>query len=180
MAFIKHNDYEIIFLIREGNDEALTLMFEKYTPLIYKKISKFNLGYEAEDMYQEGLMILHKSIKKFEEKFDKSFTRYFEQNLERKFISIVTMKYRRENIFKGNQHYIFESHKANVSNSVYYELMLDEISKVLTKNENLVYTLGELNNYSIAFIKSKYGINEKTIYNSLHRAKVKIAKHFKN
>ena len=71
MAFIKHNDYEIIFLIREGNDEALTLMFEKYTPLIYKKISKFNLGYEAEDMYQEGLLMLYKSIRFYDFRYFK-------------------------------------------------------------------------------------------------------------
>ena len=176
----KHNDFELISLIREGNQDALEIMFEKYKPLIYKTIYKFNLMYDVDDMYQEGLMILHKSIKKFEEKFDKSFTRYFEQNLERKFISIVTMKYRRENIFKGNQHYIFESHKANVSNSVYYELMLDEISKVLTKNENLVYTLRELNNFSVQFITDNYELSEKTIYNSVYRAKKKIDSHFTN
>lgn len=180
LDIFKHNDYEILFLIREGNEEALSLMFEKYTPLIYKKIGKFNLGYEADDMFQEGLMMLYKSIRFFEEKYDKTFTRYFEQNLERRFISITTMKYRRSNIFRKNEHYIYETNSAKVSNSVYYELMLDEIAKVLTKKENLVYTLRELNNFSISYIKKNYGIQEKTIYNSLHRAKVKIANHFNN
>ena len=155
-------------------------MFEKYKPLIYKKIGKFNLGYDAEDMYQEGMMVLHKSIQVFEERFGKTFTRYFEQNLERRYISIITMRSRRNNIFKSNELYIYETNNAKVSKDVYYELMVDEITKILTKNENLVYTLRELNNFSISYIKNKYGIKEKTIYNSLHRAKVKIAKHFNN
>ena len=180
MSLFKHNDYEIIFLIREGNEEALQLMFDKYKPLIYKKISKFNLSYAFDDMYQEALMVLDKSIRCFDDQYNKSFTRYFEQNLERKYISIVSMQVRRSQIFKGNEQYIYENNQAVESNSVYYELMLDEISKVLTKKENLVYTLRELKNYSIAYIKQEYQLSDKVIYNSLHRAKAKIASHFKN
>ena len=59
----KHNDFELISLIREGNQDALEIMFEKYKPLLYKTIHKFNLMYDVEDMYQEGLLMLYKSIR---------------------------------------------------------------------------------------------------------------------
>lgn len=177
---IRHNDYEILFLIREGNEEALGLMFEKYSPLIYKKIYQFNLQYELDDMVQEGMMVLDKSIRLFEEKYDKTFTRYFEQNLHRKYMSIVTMRVRRSEIFKDNELYIYETNHAVHQKSVYYELYLKEIKKILTKREILVYTLRELKNYSISFIRDNYELSEKTIYNSLHRAKSKIHSHFKN
>jgi len=174
----KHNDYEIISLARGGNDEALKLLFEKYSALIYKKVYKFNLAYEKDDMYQEGLMVMFKSIKKFDETMNKSFTRYFELNLERRYISIVSKRVRRQEIMEENMDYIYQNNHAVNDCGEYYQIYLDEISKILTKTENLVYTLRELKNYSIAFIKDNYELDEKVIYNSLYRAKMKINKHF--
>lgn len=179
MSF-KHNDYEVLSLLLEGNEEALSLMFEKYSPLIYKMIIRFNLMYDMEDMYQESLMILHQSIKKFNPEKNKSFTRYFEMILERKFISIVTKRVRRQEILEEHKAYISEQLTSNYNQSVYIDLYRKEISKILTKTENLVYTLRELQNYSITYIKEKYDLDEKVIYNSLYRAKAKIKDHFKN
>ena len=176
----KHNDYEIIKLIREGDIDALQLMFEKYSPLIYKKIHQFNLAYEKEDMYQEGLMLLNTSIKKFDAKYGKSFTRYFELNLNRKLISIVSQRSRRSVIFHEHTRYIFEQSHSLEEHNPYHELYVKEISKILTKTENLVYTLRELKNYSNKYIKDKHGLTDKIIYNSMYRAKIKIKSHFTN
>jgi RNA polymerase sporulation-specific sigma factor len=180
MKFVKHNDFEIIYEIREGNQEALNLMFDKYKHLISKKIYKFNLQYEYDDMYQEALMILYKSIRFFSEIHSKSFTKYFEMNLNRKFITIVTKKRRRYEIFSSNEAYIYEHNHDTNQSSVYYELYKKEIAKILTKQELLVYTLRELHNFSVSYISKNAGIKEKVIYNSLHRAKAKIKIHFKN
>lgn len=178
MKYYKQNDYEIISQIREGNNDALELMFEKYKPLISKKIYKFNLYYDYDDMYQESLMVLLKSLEKFEDKYSKTFTKYFELNLDRKFITIVSKRVRRNEIFKKNEKYIYESNHSTFQQSEYFDLVKKEITKILTNRENLVYTLRELNNYSISYINEVYGLSNKVIYNSLHRAKVKIKKHF--
>jgi len=178
LTYPMYNDYEIINLIREGNNEALELMFDKYSRLISKKIYKFNLYKDYDDMFQEGMMILYKSIKAFNEIYKKSFTRYFELNLERKYMTILTKRIRRMEIFKNNELFIYETNNNLNQNSVYYELLKKEIAKILTNNEHLVYTLRELNNYSITYISEKHSMTDKEIYNSLHRAKVKIKKHF--
>jgi RNA polymerase sporulation-specific sigma factor len=178
MEYIKHNDYEIINLIKDGNQDALALMFDKYKNLISKKISKFNLVYDYDDCYQEALMILYKSIVKFDDHHLKSFTRFFELNLERRFITIVTKRVRRGQIFSQNELYIYENNHSVESNSVYYELYKKEIAKILTKQEFLVYTLRELCNFSISYIRLECGLDDKKVYNTLHRAKVKIKTHF--
>jgi len=178
--YYKHNDYEILHEIREGNEEALRLMFAKYKNLISKKIGHFNLGYEYDDMLQEGYMILYRSITSFNPDEGKTFTRYVDLNLDRKFISIVTKRVRRNEIFQNNKLYIFENNHNRATSSVYYELYKKEIAKLLTKREYLVYTLRELQNYSITYISDKLAIPDKTIYNSLHRAKWKIKRHFQN
>jgi len=178
--YYKHNDYEILHEIREGNHEALGLMFEKYKHLIAKNIGQFQLGYEYDDMMQEGYMILYKSITSFDMAERKTFTKYFELNLRRKFITIVSKRVRRTEIFYQHQNYIYEHNHRTSSNSVYYPLYLEEIAKILTKKEYLVYTLRELKNFSIEYIHSNYHLSNKTIYNSLHRAKAKIKAHFTN
>jgi RNA polymerase sporulation-specific sigma factor len=176
----KHNDFELINLIREGNQDALEIMFEKYKPLIYKTIYKFNLMYDVDDMYQEGLLMLYKSIRFYDFNNGKSFTRYFQLNLTRKYVSFVTQRVRRAEIMEKNIHYIYENSQINVNKNEMADIYLDEIKKVLTKNEYLVYTLRELNNFSVHFITEKYDLSEKNVYNSLYRAKKKIDSHFTN
>ena len=178
--YIKHNDYEIIHEIREGNQDALQLMFEKYKNLIAKKIQQFNLWYEFDDMMQEGYMILYKSILAFDSQERKTFTNFFLMNLERRFITIVTKRVRRSEIFHSNELFIYENNHNQGMNSAYYDLYLYEIQKILTEKEFLVYTLRELQNYSITYISDNYDLSSKTVYNSLHRAKLKIKEHFQN
>jgi len=101
-------------------------------------------------------------------------------NLTRKYVSFVTQRVRRAEIMERNIHYIYENSQINVNKNAMAEIYLDEIKKVLTKNEYLVYTLRELNNFSVRFITEKYGLSEKNIYNSLYRAKKKIDSHFTN
>ncbi|AIO18065.1 RNA polymerase sigma-H factor [Candidatus Izimaplasma bacterium HR1] len=180
MIFQGHNDFEVLYQIREGNNEALQLMFEKYNSLISKKIYKFNLAYEYDDIYQEGLMMLHKSIITYNEDRGKTFTRYFEMNLERKLMTIVTKKRRRSEIFSSNELYIYEQNHNTGANSQYFELYKKEIEKILTKEEYLVYTLRELKNYSINYISGLTGLKNKQIYNVLHRARTKIRTYFNN
>lgn len=176
----KHNDYELISLVREGNQDALQIMFEKYSPLIYKTISKFNLMYDVEDMYQEGILKLYESIRVYDFNNGKTFTRYFQLNLTRRYVSFVTKRVRRAEIMEKNKLFIYENSQINVDKNVIAEIYLEEMKKILTKNEYLVYTLRELQNFSVQFITEEYGLSEKNVYNSLYRAKKKIDGYFTN
>ena len=37
------NDNELLYLIREGNEQALEIMYQKYVPLMEGKLNKFNI-----------------------------------------------------------------------------------------------------------------------------------------
>jgi len=175
----KHNDYEIIDYIKEGNQDALSLMFEKYKPLISKKIMQFNLQYQYEDMVQEAHMVLLRSLRKFDDSYNKTFTRYFEQNLHRFFISLVTKEVRRSEIYKEYEWVIHETMYRTSMNEGFKDVLLRDIEKILTKMEYMVYTLREVQNFSVEYITKTYDLDEKVVYNSLHRAKSKIKTHFK-
>ncbi|MFP4286498.1 MAG: sigma-70 family RNA polymerase sigma factor [Candidatus Izemoplasmataceae bacterium] len=178
-AFPKHNDYEIISLIKEGDETAFSLMVEKYTRFIAKKIHKYNLAYEFDDLHQEGLIILYKSVITFDEAFNKTFTKYFELNYERYLISFIRTLSSRTNTKVHHYNEIKENNHCIHENSAYYYLHLDEIKKVLTDLEYRVYILREIKNYDIEFIAKRLKISVKSVYNSFHRAKLKIKLHFK-
>ncbi len=175
----RHNDYEIIALIKEGDEDALNLMVEKYRRFIAKKIYQFNLQYHFDDLMQEGIIILYRSVISFNQIYNKTFTRYLEMNLQRHMITTIDRfkryseaKYFHEEIIAENTLCLHES-------SEFYELHLNEIEIILSSLEYKVYFLREHKNYSIEAIEKLTNLTEKTIYNALHRAKAKIHAFFK-
>lgn len=174
-----YNDYEIISLIQEGHEDAFSLMVDKYSRFIAKKIHKFNLYYDYEDLYQESLLILYKSVKSFDEGFNKTFTKFLELNLERYFITYIRTAKSRKNTEVNHYQEIKQYNHRIKENSVYFYAHLEEVKKVLTELEYRVYILREIKNYDIEFISETLGLSSKAVYNSLHRAKSKIKAYFK-
>lgn len=67
MNYKQVNDYEIMYLVEEKSEEASSLLFEKYQPIIdlyvrkYRKFC-FRLGIDADDLIQEGRIGLWNAI----------------------------------------------------------------------------------------------------------------------
>ena len=85
MYYANYNDYELLYLISEGSEQALNLLYKKYYIYINKIVSKLNIAkYKKEDMVQEGVVVFFKSIKKYNpEKYNKTFYSYFKLILEK-------------------------------------------------------------------------------------------------
>lgn len=77
--YINYNDYELMYLTREGSEAAKKLLYDKYANLIMKiyREGYYYKKYNYSDFQQEGLMILEAAIKKYDEKFNYSFFHYF-------------------------------------------------------------------------------------------------------
>ena len=74
---VEYNDYELVYLVREKNEEALNIIIEKYSPLIGSIASKYyGVGYDYQDYFQEGLVAFIKSIQTFDENAPYSFYSY--------------------------------------------------------------------------------------------------------
>lgn len=59
MDYKQVNDYEVISMIRENDDDARDIMYQKYLPVIRKGASKYFFdvkkhGVEFDDLVQEG------------------------------------------------------------------------------------------------------------------------------
>ncbi len=168
------NDYEIIYLIREGDDNAFQFMVSKYHPLIAKNIRKFHLAYMYDDIYQDALMCLHRSIYAYDPTYKKTFTRYFELNLTRMMITTIERMKRKTWAHELQEDSLKYHCHANALKGPYFDLYVEEIKACLTPQEFEIFCLRELTHASIQFICEKFGRSEKSIYNTLYRAKRKI------
>lgn len=70
MDYKELNDYEVVYMVRENDDEAREVIFDKYIPIV-KKIASNHLKYgksvgvDFDDLVQEGLIALNKAIDKY-------------------------------------------------------------------------------------------------------------------
>lgn len=93
------NDEEIISRIKQGNQEALGYLLEKYKNLVNIKVSKyFMAGAEKEDIVQEGMIGLFKAIKDFKPDKQNSFKSFANICIERQLITAIKTSNRQKHI----------------------------------------------------------------------------------
>ncbi|PKK87336.1 MAG: hypothetical protein CVV63_01375 [Tenericutes bacterium HGW-Tenericutes-8] len=173
MYYKAYNDYELIYLVQDQQDMmALELLFEKYDKFIHKKISQFYIfDSDREDFHQEGLIMLHKAVLTFKDTFNKTFMRYFETILERKFINLANKKKR----------YIKEI-DVLIDEAKHTPLYIEEteykpIEKVHFKSplEEEIYVRYFLNQQKISDIAMRHALDPKQVYNAIYRIKKKLS-----
>ena len=69
---MQYNDYELVAIAKEGNEEAINLIYQKYKPIIVSKskdaiVFASHHGIEISDIMQEGYIGLDEAINSFNE-----------------------------------------------------------------------------------------------------------------
>jgi len=174
MDFRNFNDYEIIDMIRQGDEEALKLMFDKYKYLVAKKIVKFNLTDEYDDCFQEGMIVLYRSVRKFDDSRNKSFTRFFETNLEHHFISTIRSRSRRAAFLREKSHKLVEFEVAETDEAACTETEIREAMATFSEFEKQVFDARFIREKEIRTIGQDLGVPAKKVYNAIDRIRQKI------
>ena len=83
----EYNDYEILYMIGENDDDTYELLFKKYYPLILKYARKYErsfkrFGYEIDDILQIGYISLYKATRKYKYYSDNMFYTFLIKLLE--------------------------------------------------------------------------------------------------
>ena len=167
------NDYELLYLIGERNEDALTLMIEKYQPLIASKCYHFKIRpSERDDFIQEGnLMLLH-AMKIFDPSYQKTFTRFFELILTRKFMNLMTPSHKQPIYFSEE---LFDSMR--VEEAVTWILKDDHLliaKEALTDFEYQIFVDHYQQAQSISQIAKAQLVSVKKVYNTLYQIKNKL------
>ncbi len=96
---INKTDNELVASAKNGNEEALECLFNKYKELINMKVSKyFIIGAEKEDIVQEGMIGLYKAIKNYEDDKQNSFKSFANLCIERQLITAIKTSNRQKHM----------------------------------------------------------------------------------
>ena len=158
------NDYELIYLIQsERDDIAFAFMHKKYQAFIWKLIHLLHIpSKEHDDLFQEGLLMLHKAVYVFNEQKNKSFTRYFELILRRHFYKMI---------YKFPNYILFE----HTDFCKGFTMIEEEPVKVELHSslEQVVFHNYFEQRMTIDQIMTHTGYTKKQIYNTIFRIKEK-------
>lgn len=92
-------DEQIISLIKQGDERALSYLLEKYKNLVNIKVGKyFIIGAEKEDIIQEGMIGLFKAIKNFNEEKQNTFKSFANICIERQLITAIKSSNRQKHM----------------------------------------------------------------------------------
>ncbi len=194
MYYRNFNDNELVMFVSENNEEAKTILFEKYRPLIISLANKMHKttsynGLEVNDFIQEGYIGLSNAMTYYSDDKDASFYTFAKTCIERRMISLIIST-------KRLKHKVLNesiSLQANTSENFSLEMLIGDsdvdplnlildneakdelINKIkdkLTDFEEQVFLL-KINNFNYREIAQLLDKKPKAIDNALQRIKVK-------
>ena len=88
------NDYELVFLAQENNEDAINLIYQKYKPIIVKKsknaiVFADHHGIDINDIMQEGFIGLDEAIKNFSQDTTASFYTFALLCIDRQILNYI-------------------------------------------------------------------------------------------
>lgn len=197
MNYKDFNDNEIIYCIKDNNEEASDLIYEKYRPFIEvtaKRLARYSLntGLETSDFIQEGMLALNNAVISFDEQKDITFYTYAKTCIERKMISLIVKNTSNKHKVLNNsipfeisdeegEHLLFgdilEDRGSNpeemIINDETEKILIDNIRCNLTDLERQVFDL-KISGFSYKEIAEILDKTPKSIDNTIQRLKNKI------
>ena len=194
MEYKDFNDYELVYYIHEGNEDANNILIKKYEPLINKVALRMlpyckSNGLELEDLVQEGMIGLNHAIERYQEQEDTLFYTYAKTCIERKIISVVLSSNRNKNKILNESvsyddeenliiKYLQDKNPSPLEEMVNIEIeknLLKKFKENLTDFEEQVFEL-HISGFKYKEIAKILDKTPKSIDNTIQRIKTKLKK----
>ena len=95
----KLTDEEIVLKIKNGDEQALSYLLDKYKNLVNMKVGKyFIIGAEKDDIIQEGMIGLFKAIKTYNASKNNTFKTFANMCIERQLITAIKTSNRQKHM----------------------------------------------------------------------------------
>ena len=196
-------DEQIVSLIKQGDEKALSFLLDKYKNLVNMKVGKyFIIGAEREDIIQEGMIGLFKAIKNFNAEKQNTFKSFANICIERQLITAIKSSNRQKHMplnsylslntaaYDNNEEdsvelidtfdsKMVEDPLETVMKREYYEQVESAVNKHLSKFEKQVldrFIKGE----SYQIIAQKLDSPVKSVDNAIQRIRKKAIKNMFN
>lgn len=191
------NDYELLYLVSENNEEANEMFYKKYKPIIEIKANKMypaikNKGYELNDLIQEGMIGLSQALKDYKEQKNVTFSTFANLCINRQMLTFIRNINRQKHKILNDSISIDSSYDKTgnpLMNSIFSdkvsnpeedfvnietsEELLSKIYKELTKKQIEVFDL-RMQGFNQMEIASLLNTTRKSVESSLSRIRIKI------
>lgn len=193
---MKYNDYELVSMAHEHNEDAINMLYEKYKPLIVNKARmayKYveNKGVELADVVQEAMIGFDEAIRDFNQD-DKTLFYTFACICVDRQLKTMVLKFSRDKHKILNEAISFDNERddVNILNFIYddndnpeneivsqedKEEFMNMVRDSLTDFELEVFNL-RVSGYSNSDISSILNKEAKSIENTVQRIKAKVKK----
>lgn len=192
---MEYNDFELVSLAQENNEEAIEILYKKYNDLIQRKAKRVlrilkGSGIELSDIIQEALIGFDEAIRKFNQNDDTIFSTFAIICIDGRIKTFILKQNRGKYRFL-NEAVNFENRDSEcnlldlVSDNVTPEsLLFNDVSESeiyikikngLTGFEDVVFEL-KIQGYEYKEIANILDINSKDIYNAINRIRIKTKK----
>lgn len=191
------DDYELLYMVCENNEDAVSTIFKKYEPVIDYYARKYvklvdGKGLDYNDLYQEGLIGLDSAIKTYKDQKNIKFSTFAFVCIKRKIMSAIRKANRKKHSILNESYSIdyklddnnsFDNLISNNERSIEDLLVGKEqavffnkkIEECLTKFEKQVYEL-KVYGFSSEEISKTLNKTMKSIESVLFRIRVKLRK----
>lgn len=192
------DDYELIYLIEESNEQALNILYDKYKPIIDLKAKKYlkygkKIGLEYQDLFQEGMLGLSEAINSFKDDKKAQFKTFANLCIERQIFSLLKKASRKKHTILNDSMSLDESINENENTllDIFFEEgtdpsemvefkenkreLFEKIYNVLTPLEREVFDL-KVNNFDYKEISQLLNKSYKSIDSAIQRIRLKVKK----
>jgi len=113
------NDYELIYLINEGNETAYNIMYDKYKGMVYKLAKahyKNNLcnGVDLNDFILEGYIALDHALIKYNDSHKMKFQNFLFLCVDRQMKNLIRTNKAKKNMMLNNSIYYEDLNSNNI------------------------------------------------------------------
>lgn len=192
---MEYNDFELVSLAQENNEEAIEILYKKYNDLIQRKAKRVlrilkGSGIELSDIIQEALIGFDEAIRKFNQNDDTIFSTFAIICIDGRIKTFILKQNRGKYRFL-NEAVNFENRDSEcnlldlLSDNVTPEsLLFNDVSESeiyikikngLTGFEDVVFEL-KIQGYEYKEIANILDIDSKDIYNAINRIRIKTKK----
>ncbi len=190
---MEHNEYELVYLAQDGNEDAINLIYRKYKPIVVKKsknaiVFASHHGVEINDIMQEGFIGLDEAIRNFSQDTDATFYTFANLCIDRQIANYLKKMTSGKDRILNEAITINDSLEKTMRDATDIEKyfvgrdnnkeIANLIREKLTPFEKQVFDL-RLKGYSFEEIANILNKDMKAIYNTFFRIREKIKKNIK-
>ncbi len=131
--YSQYNDYELVYMVQEENENAYQILYDKYQPLLRQIASRFfstyrHFGVEYDDLYQEANLALTKAIHAYQVSSNTLFYTFACITVQSKLKNFIKVSTSQKCLFHQRMHSLYEVVNGKQNDLLLIDTIVDPVA----------------------------------------------------